>query len=190
MSAVPSWLQGEDRVEEAELRSLIGDVGALDLNKPMGDAELDVLASRICRALGEIEKNLERYDAALDLEIENLRARYARFTAPLVAYRNEIEAAGIEIAKRAEFPGKSKSRNVGYGCYGSRKTPERITVADPEKAIASLEAMGKSEALRLKKAVDVKTATPIVLDWLKSTGEVIDGFEHQPAAETFYIKPE
>jgi phage recombination protein Bet len=102
MSAVPSWLHGEEQIEDAELRSLIGDSSALDLNKPMGDAELDALASRICRALGGLQKNIDRYADTRQLEIQNIESVYSRKLDPLREQKRQLEAMRdqVELIKR------------------------------------------------------------------------------------------
>lgn len=183
---VPAFLENADAEDAAELAQLTG----FDLNAAMSDAQLDAFASDICRHLANAKADLARYQEAEAAELQRITAFYETRCAPLDLRIRQLEAIGTEIAKRAHFPGKSKSRKVAFGCYGSRKIPEKITVVDEAKALDWLHQVGDDQAIRVKRSVDLTVAKPIVLARLRSVGEVPEGFEHVGESEVFFIKAE
>lgn len=186
-ATAPAWLENADAEDEAELSSLIG----FDTNAPMSDAQLDAFASDICRHLANAKADLARYNEAEAAEVERIAAFYESREAPLVRRIEQLEAIGVEIAKRAHFPGKSKSRKVAFGCYGSRKVPEKVTVVDEDKAINFLLDSRPSAVMHVSKyKILLPDAKQAVKDHLSATGEVPEGFDHSGETEAYFIKPD
>lgn len=187
MTAVPHFLDNAEEEDAADLAALTG----IDLNAPKSDAQLDALASDVCRQIGNAQRDLARYADAEKAELVRIGMFYeARYT-PLQRRIQQLEAIGAEIAKRAQFPGKSKSRKVAFGSYGSRKVAERVSVVDEAQAIHFLLEHARSavsEVVRFK--ISLADAKPAVLKHLAETGVVAIGFEHVGESEKFFIKAE
>lgn len=167
------------------------EIAAPSLDGPMSNAELDALASEICRLIGETQAELARYNEAEAAEIARIQLRYGNMRGPLERRVAQLEEMGRECARRADF-GKKKSRSVGNGTYGKRQVPESVKVADQESALLWLDDEKQSAAIREKtvRSVDVKEAKPIVLAHLISTGELPPGFEHVEPHDEFFVKVE
>lgn len=184
---VPDFLENAEQEDAAELRALIG----VNLNQPTSDAQLDALASDVCRQLARFAADRARYEEAEAAELARIRTFYANRVAPIALRIQQLEAIGAEIAQRATFPGKSKSRKVAFGCYGSRKIAEKVSVVDEGKALAWAR-INHPYAIETKtveklSAVAIKGA---VLAVVHQSGEVPDGFDHVGESEKFFIKPE
>lgn len=164
---------------------------AAELAGPIGIPQLDAVASEICRMLGESTVELARYIEAENAEIARIQMRYRALRDPVTDHILRLEAIGKEVASRSDF-GKRKSRKVGFGMYGRRTVPERLSVVDQDAALEwlTVNAQG-SLAIReqIKRSVDLKEAKPVVLSHLKATGEVAPGFDHAEAREEPFIKP-
>jgi hypothetical protein len=183
----PAFLQNAEEEDAADLAKLTG----VDLNTPLSDGQLDAFASDICRHLANTKADLSRYDEAEAAEHARIAAFYESREAPLIRRIEQLEAIGGEIARRATFPGKSKSRKVAFGCYGSRKVSERVTVVDEGKAINFLLENRPSAVAHVSKyKILLDVAKVAVKDHLTATGEVPDGFEHVGETEKFFIKPD
>jgi hypothetical protein len=181
----PAFELPTDQEELDELRALLG-----DLEKPAGDPQLDAVASDALRVMQREQEEIDRYSAALKAEISRITDRYTLLAEPHVRYQSAAEQLVLECARRAQFVGKSKSRKVGNGTYGRRTIPERVSVIDDDKAINFLLAKKPSAVMHVSKykiiGADAKVA---VLDHLKATGEIPEGFEHVDAHEVEYAKP-
>lgn len=78
---------------------------------------------------------------------------------------------------------KKRSLRLPHGTCGFRRLPEGMTIYDKDRAIAAAEA-SVPEAVKIEKRL-VKTP---LLDHFKATGEVLDGCEHRPGRDKFYVK--
>ena len=170
--------------ERDELEQMLG----FALTPGTSDATLDSIASDICRHLGRIEADLARYTDAERAEHARIDIFYHSRTEKLFQAIARLEEMGAEVARRATFPGKSKSRSVAFGSYGSRKVSEKIEVVDEEKATDWLANTDDASALRSKLSIDKKEATKLVLTHLHATGEVPFGFNHIEEHETYFVK--
>lgn len=174
-----------DAEERDELEALTGFV----LTDSTSDAQLDAIASSICRMLSHLNADLARYQEAEQAEVRRINLFYNARTEKLNARIEELLGYGAELARRATFPGKSKSRSVAFGSYGRRKSQERVSIVDLEKAIVSIAKLNPS-LVRRKPSILVSEVKPAVLYHLKMTGEILDGFSHEPEGETHFIRPE
>jgi phage host-nuclease inhibitor protein Gam len=150
---------------------------------------LDAAASNLLRAIGAMQRNLKRYQDTKARELEHLDARYAYLCEPLEQRIAQFTEAVEEIARRAKFDGRSRSRNVGYGIYGVRKQPEKVKVIDKLAALDFARAMcPEAVEVRSEEVLSAATVKPAVLAHLASTGEVPQGFEHTAAHDKPYIE--
>lgn len=182
------WALPTDEEERAQL----AEIGAL-VEGPKSDAQLDAAASEICRWLAAAHADRARYLEAEAAETARIRMRYAACVEPLDRRIAQLEAIGADLARRADFGPKARSRKVGYGSYGKRAVSDVVKVTDQAKAIEWLVANDlDATTVRVKatKSVDVKEVKPIVLAHLISTGEIPDGFEHIEGHDEFFIKPD
>jgi hypothetical protein len=183
----PHFLDNAEAEDAAELNALIG----FDLNQPKSDAQLDAIASDICRQLAALNADRARYDEAEAAEISRIRTFYRARVAPIDLRIQQLEALGAEIAQRATFPGKSKSRKVAFGSYGSRKIAEKVSVVDQDAAINFLLGHASHAVMQVSSyKIVLPDAKQVVKDHLARTGEVAAGFEHVGESEKFFIKPE
>lgn len=162
---------------------------AAELDGPVSDAQLDAVASEVCRRLQEIDAELQRYSEAEDAEIGRIQLRYAGLTQPLAKDRAAYETIGREVAERADF-GKKKSRQVGFGSYGRKHRPERVKILDNEAAVAFARALGIPDAVKVEtveKPVHNAIA-PVVLAQIHATGEIPVGFEHEAERDEPWVK--
>lgn len=182
----PAFALPTESEEQGELEAMLG----FALTDSTSDAQLDAIASDICRHLGYREADLARYEEARKAEIARINLHYSHRCGKLDAEIAQLRALGEEVAKRAKFPGKSKSRSVAFGSYGSRKVPEKVEIVDEARAFAWLTRTGNHGAFRTKTEIIRAEAKKLVLANLNATGEVADGFEHVAEQETFFIKAE
>lgn len=180
----PAFLQNVDQEEYDELAELTG-----QLEKPTGDAELDAVASRALHEMAREQAEINRYAAALTAERELLEARYLMLQTPHVLRQGRAEELVKECARRAQFVGKSKSRKVGYGQYGVRTVPEKLSIVDKNLALTFAREMCP-DAVKTKTEHTVVHAVvaPAVLQYLRSTGELPKGFDHVGEHEAPFAK--
>ncbi len=93
----------------------------------------------------------------------------------------------VAIAERASYGRGRKSLALTWGTIGRRTVPARVSVADPEIALATIRTLLPS-AVRVKESVDVRAATPAVLASLSDTGALPDGFEYEAEHEKAFAK--
>lgn len=184
MSAAPVY------TEHALIDDEPGEAPVLDLDRPMGDAECDALASALLGRLAECQADVARYRAALAREVTRLQTRYGSLIAPLERQATMFEQAIHELARRADF-GKRRSRAVGNGVYGIRTVPERVEVTDAAAALA----WAKDHVPTAVKAVTTeklehKVVAGAVLARVRGTGELPPGFEVHAAHDAPFAKPE
>lgn len=99
-------------------------------------AAMDALASQLLRAHAGLMAEVERYRDTERREAARLSERYAALCEPLRQRIDVLEGALLTLAKSVRFPGKSRSRKVGYGSYGLRKVPGKPTIIDQDAALA------------------------------------------------------
>lgn len=157
---------------------------------PLSDADLDALASDICRRMSEVATDLNRYTEAQAAEEARIQMRYAAIREPLNRRYAALEKIGEELARRADF-GKKKSRAVGFGSYGRRTKKECVKIVDPAKAL-EFARVAAPEAIKtetIEKPVH-KLLEPVVIKHVHASGEVPEGFEHTSEREEPFVKPE
>lgn len=183
----PAFLQN---VEQEELNDLATVLEGYPNAPPVPDADLDAVASIALREMARETAEIERYNAAMNAEINRIQLRYFSLIAPHDSRLKQAEEIAKECARRATFVGKAKSRKVGNGQYGRRTIPEGVSIMDDDKAINFLLEKRPSAVMHVSKYKIIGSEAKIaVLDHLKATGEVPDGFEHRSEHETFYAKP-
>jgi len=182
---IPAFLQNAEEEDAADLARLTG----VDLNAPLSDGQLDAFASDICRHLMSAKADRARYEEAQTAEQLRITTFYEARFQPIDLRIKQLETIGEEIAKRAQFPGKSKSRKVAFGSYGSRKVPEKVSVVDDAKAIEWAQRTAPT-LLKTRHSIVMKDAKPVILSLIAATGEVPPGFEHTGESEMFFIKAE
>lgn len=183
MTAHAFVLPDEDE-ERNELEAMVG----FALTPSTSDAQLDSIASGICRQLGRLQSDLARYNEAAKAEHLRIDLFYNARRERLDTWIAQLQEMGAEVARRATFPGKSKSRSVAFGSYGSRKIPEKVEIVDEEKARGWLGRMGNSAVFRTKVEIDKAVAKTLVLANLNATGETPEGFNHVAEREAFFVK--
>lgn len=160
-----------------------------DLNAPMSDAQIDAIASDVCRQLADIHKEQSRYIDAQAAEIERIRFRYSQLMKPLDERYKQLVNYGEELASRADF-GKKKSRNVGFGSYGRRTVAQAVRVVDEDAAIKwASEKAPEIVTSRTIRTIDKLAAKKVVLEMLTTDGVIPPGFDHEPPRESYFIKP-
>lgn len=191
MTAVAFQLPPLAQIDAEEKNELAGLIG-FALTPSTSDAQLDAIASDICRHLGHRLADLARYEEARKAEIARINMHYDARRGPIDKEIAQLQSLGAGVARQAKFPGKSKSRSVAFGVYGSRKVPEKVTVTDADTLIPWLRknypAVVKIESTEKVAAADLK---PVVLAHMKShEGELAPGVEHIPESETYFVKAE
>ena len=88
----------------------------------------------------------------------------------------------LEGFVRAHLDGSRKSIDFPHGRAGFRKTRETVEIVDQEAAV-NWAKENCFEALR-KKEWTIKTP---LIKYLRDTGVIPDGCEHEPAKDKFYI---
>jgi hypothetical protein len=134
-AGIPDWLAQQDEAEREELAAL--GVAADTTAAPVSQAEVDALASRLLRAMGLVQRELEELRAARDREIAFISAQYGARGERLARRWTFLESAIKGLAQLADF-GTKKSREVGFGTYGRRKLPARVVVEDEATALGDL----------------------------------------------------
>ena len=175
-----------DAEEDAELAALTG-----ALEKPTGDPELDAVASDALRIMIREARELERYRLSMENEISRIERRYATLGQP---HKNRLLSAEDlvkECARRAQFPGKAKSRKVGYGTYGRKQKPEKVEIIDKEKLIGWLRVKDPSIIKTVtEEKVYLQDLKPVVIKHIvENEGEVPPGIEHHEATDEPFAKP-
>lgn len=151
-------------------------------------AQLDAWASEVCRRISAERAELARYNEAEAAEMARIQMRYAAMKNRHMRRVQELEAIGRYLAEHADF-GAKKSRDVGFGSFGRRQVPEKVSVVDAEKAVEWAKANAPAAVVTtVAERVDVKAVKPMVLAYLKDTGEVAPGFEHTAAHDEPFVK--
>jgi phage host-nuclease inhibitor protein Gam len=167
--------------EEQELEGL-----GIVVAQPATPADVDAWASLILRQMGEVDRDIKRYQEAYQAEMRHIGIRYDLQLQRLIGRRGVLEHAVHGLATRADF-GSKKSRDVGFGTYGVRSEPERIRIVD---ATAATE-WARTHAPELIE-IETKEKLPqkAVAAYVKSTGDAeIPGVVREPAHETPFAKP-
>lgn len=170
----------------------------------------DALAGMLLRAMAQMDAEAHQLTVALQTEIAALQARVARRLDAIGARRATTEAQVRYLARYSDF-GKKKSRDVGFGVYGSKVKAARLEIADPAAAVAEME-RHTPELVRVTLKVtgavawalaDQKWITPeqlagakrdvLVGDveaYQKATGALPAGVVEREAEVTYFAKPE
>jgi len=186
---VPAWLADSENEERAELTSVGIVLGGDALGFPSANADRDAAMSMILRQLGRAALDVERYNAAKAREHMAIDARYARITDPIAERAAWLASLGRQLALETPMEGKSKTRHVAYGDFGTRKVPSRVSI---ERA-PELLAWAKVSAPEL---VDVKIETTervpqkAVATYFTNTGDLPPGCKHEPEHEDPILKPD
>lgn len=169
---LPGWLLDADAEETRELEAL----GVVADPHFTEEAQRDVLVSSLLRARHEHEHDVSRYDAAEQLEHDQIAKRYDRLRAP--ARRQLIRLASflIHLIEGATFSGKNKSRHVGWGSYGRRKTPDAVNLVNMPEVVAAVRTI-KPAAVMMTVKVDAGLVADVdaVISQLISTAIVTEG---------------
>lgn len=179
----PAFVLPTDESERLELEELLG----VELTPPaeLTDAARDAYVSDLLRALGEAEAERSRYLETKGAEIARIEMRYqARLDACAGRAQLLRDAIG-ELARIANYGPKRKSREVGFGTYGLRLVPEKITIVDANALLDFAEAMAP-EIVRVQEKRDVPHAA--VKEYVKTRGDVPPGVEITPAHDEPFAK--
>lgn len=186
---LPAFLDDVDEDEADELASMT--LITRDEIKGMGQVELDVIASDCLRKMGESEAEAKALAESRDAEIARITMRYSTRIDAAKARAARYEAVVMDIASSIDWSkGKSKSRVVGFGKYGARKSAEKVEIVDADLALNFAKANNVPLAIKTKETVIHSVIAPIVLAWLHQSGEIPAGFEHHAESETYYAKVE
>lgn len=176
--------------EQDELNELAS-IGIV-LDGPTTDSQLDAWASEVCRRLAIEVTEIERYTEAEKAEIARIQMRYASMREPHERRAQDLEAIGKDLAERADF-GNKKSRSVGFGSYGRKKSKERVKIIDETAALAFARGLNLDGAIKtetVEKPVH-KVLEPVVIEYVhKNEGVVPAGFEHIEARDEPFVKAE
>lgn len=106
------------------------------------------------RRLGQLSRRLERAEAELAERVARLKEISQERLGPLETERAELERRVEEFtrARRAELTGRSLE--LTHGRVGFR-TATRISLPDPEEALARLKRLGLAGCVRVKESVDL-----------------------------------
>lgn len=176
--------------DDAEERRELEEVGALAQNTELPPADLDAVASDLLRIMRREKAQIDRDKEAMTAEIQRIQMRYGHRMAGYQARYDQAQGLVEEIARRAEFPGKSKSRKVGWGSYGRRKVNAGIDIVDEAAAVAWLKGHGHTSLVRVKEEVMKGEAKPVLLKLMDEDGVVVDGVEKIPESEKPFAKVE
>jgi phage host-nuclease inhibitor protein Gam len=175
----------EDRDTTEELPATVEEIDAW-----MADASpaaVEAQASWWLRSMAILDVEVARIDAREEAELERVRSHYAAQRAPLTERHDALERCVLAMAERVQYPKGKKSLALAWGTIGSRTQPQRVAVVDAERAVRLMRDLLPS-AIRVKESVDVRAATPAVLNAV-AAGIVPDGFEVVPEHEKAYATP-
>lgn len=186
MSAAIQLFTGDDDML-ADLRER-----GVELAAPMADSQLDALASEYMGEMADCDREVARYTEARDAELRRVAMKYDALMLPHIVRRGRFEQFVKELAERADFGPKKKSRDVGNGTYGRRSKPEHVTILDKDKAVDFARAHFPT-AVKEKTTytVEQKSIQPVVIAYMKAhEGELPDGFEHTAERDEPFCKVE
>lgn len=199
-----------DTVEE-DLRADLEAAGVpLAAPEDLDQGKRDALAGVLLRTMAQLDAEAAQLTTAMQTEIAVLQARFARRLDAIGARRAMTEAQVRFLARISDF-GKKKSRDVGYGTYGSKVKPARLELAEPAAAVAEMEQhapnlvrvtlkVPASVACALAdqkwiSAAELKSAKRDVLvadieAYQKATGALPAGVVEHEEEVTYFAKPE
>lgn len=204
----PTWsidsIDEDIRTDLAAAGLTIGDPAQAD------QAQRDALAGILMRAMAEDAKELAALRNAHLRELDILAARFERLMGPIHDRVARNEAHVKLLASVSDF-GKRKSRDVGYGAYGSKLQPARLEIADQAACVHALSGHAP-DLVRCTLKLPLRLAQALVdderisreqfdaskLDVLNAdvkahfleTGELPAGCSWREAEEVHYCKPE
>lgn len=177
---LPAWLADADQEELAELQQL----GVVASPEFRAEAERDDLVSRLMRAHHEHSSDVERYDQAEALEHAAITRRYDRLRAPAKAQLLRLASFIIHLVSGANFTGRKKSRDVGWGSYGLRKQPDKVEVADMLEVVRSVSAIEpQAVSVELVTNIDLVNRAQNTITKLLAAGATLDGSDASTLSE-------
>jgi phage host-nuclease inhibitor protein Gam len=174
-----------ETVEQEQLPATVEEIAAWMAGA--SPAAVEAQASWWLRSLGEAQGEAQRLMERRDAELDMVARHYARALAPVQDRAAALERCLEAMAERMTYARGKKSLALAWGVVGRRTQPARVSVTDPDVALATIRTLLPS-AVRVKESVDVKAATPAVLAAV-SEGVAVDGFELVPAKDVAYATP-
>jgi phage host-nuclease inhibitor protein Gam len=147
-------------------------------------AELDAVLARI----GELRRELERRQAALNDAIAEIRACYQREAEPAIAELGVAEEMLEEWCEvmREELTdgGKRKFCDLPSGRVGWRMQPPKVSIRNLPQTLAAIKALGATQFLRIEESIDKEAmlADP-------EQAAKIPGVKIKSEGEKFYAEP-
>ena len=175
----------DERAELAALGIELSDSNVLHF--PTEQAARDAAASRLLRAVGRLDADLERYATARAEEHRLVQEAFERLAAPVADRKAILESMLRQIAEFSDF-GDAKSRKVTNGVYGRRLTPERISITDQKKCLAW--ALTNEPSMVSEKPAEKRVLQSAVEAFVKRTHCLPDGVEHTMAVDEPYFRVE
>lgn len=157
---------------------------------PDNEPELLAYANGLLRSLGESEAECGANIAALKIETESLRARYADLDAPLARRVEGLEAELRRIYEALPHRGVAKSRKLAYGVIGTRRSPERLEVTDEAVLREELDGWDPARAAVVLHEVKPRIDLRALAAAIRQAGAVPAGVVIHPAGERFYATPD
>lgn len=127
IGALPAWLT--DDAEEREELAALG-ISADVSQAPEDQAARDAQASQLLRALGRVEAEIAEREAALEVELRQVKLIYQTQLERLQRRASFLTGAVEALALVSDFGPKKKSRTVGFGTYGTRAKPFSVEIVD------------------------------------------------------------
>lgn len=147
-------------------------------------AELDAVLARI----GELRRELERREAAMNDAIAEIRASYQREAEPVVAelgVSEEMLEQWCEVMREELTDGgKRKFCDLPSGRVGWRTLPPRVMIRNLAQTLAAIKALGATQFLRIEESVNKEAmlADP-------EQAAKIPGVKIKSEGEKFYAEP-
>jgi phage host-nuclease inhibitor protein Gam len=149
-------------------------------------AAVEAMAGWWLRELGQVSHELAQTEARRGAEMAMVERHYGAIVGPLTIRIADLHRCLQALAERITLPKNRKTVQLAWGDIGRKTVPERVAVADPDAALATIRDLLPS-AVRVKESVDVKAATPAVLAAI-ADGVDVPGFEHIPTHEAPVVK--
>lgn len=149
--------------------------------------DVEATAGWWLRRLGELEAEIAALETREEAELARVRGHYAALRGPIEtkagAFRRAIEAVAASVTW-----GKRKSIDLAWGTFGVRTKPAAVVVKDQARAVAWARAH-VPDAVVVKETVAHKVVAPVVMQLVRSTGEVPEGFDYTEADVVPYATP-
>jgi phage host-nuclease inhibitor protein Gam len=184
--SVPAFLLNVDADERDELAALGVTAAPVDTDDQVS---VKAHASRLLRAMGVVQRNIEELNALRQREYMQIDAVYEPQVERLQRRFQELQAWVCSLAEVADF-GSKKSATLAFGTFGVRTVPESVSIIDHDAAVAwaEQEDLGITDVVMVKKLPHRKVA-PLVIERIRAGGEVPPGIEYHAAATVPFAKP-